>query len=71
MMSEDAQVLMLSVILNLVIDGEAKLEELSPGVAGYVQGILDDFAEDPDGELNQQLYWFAHTALTDFKKGLH
>lgn len=68
---DEVSVAHLSIILQLCIDGEAKLEELSPPVKEYILGILADFEADPDAEDNQQLYWFANEFLTIDKRILN
>ena len=60
-MTED-QALMVSIILNMAVDGKADLSQLSPHVADYIEGLVDEYNEDT--EKNADLYWFAHEALS-------
>jgi hypothetical protein len=68
-MSEQDAIL-LSIILNMAIDGKCDLSKLSPNVAAYVEGTLEDYYEDPED--NEAIYWYAHETL-DYvpKKKLH
>jgi len=52
-----------SVILQLIFDGEAKLGELSPAVKSFVEGIVDEFNLDPDDPYTKELYYAANTML--------
>jgi len=58
----EEQAVMVSIILNMAVDGEADLSQLSPHVAEYVEGLLGEYNEDT--EYNANLYWFAHEALS-------
>jgi hypothetical protein len=68
-MSEQDAIL-LSIILNMAIDGKCDLSKLSPNVAAYVEGILEDYYEDVED--NEAIYWYAYEKL-DYvpKKKLH
>jgi hypothetical protein len=52
------------------VDGKCDLSQLSPNVAAFVEGTLEDYYADPDD--NEVLYWYAHEALeTVPKRKLH
>lgn len=53
-----------SVALNLMKDGKADLSALSPLVQEYLIGLLEDY-DASDDEEQEQLYWFAHTTLSE------
>jgi len=68
MTEQDA--ILISIILNMAVDGKCDLSQLSPYVAEYVEGALEDYYDDP--EENQVLYWYAHEALAPvLKRTLH
>ena len=63
MESSESEVLMLSIILNLVVDGQSNLDSLSPYVRDYILGLLEEYeAEVEEGE-GDILYWYAHDLL--------
>ena len=60
-MTED-QAIMVSIILNMAVDGKTQLHQLSPHVADYIEGLVEEYQLDT--EKNADLYWFAHEALS-------
>jgi hypothetical protein len=66
----EQEAILISIILNMAVDGKCDLSQLSPNVAAFVEGTLEDYNEDPDD--NEVLYWYAHEALeTVPKRKLH
>jgi hypothetical protein len=59
----ETECMLLSVILNLAVDGKADLSKLSPDVADFVEGSLEDYQEESDEE-SEELYWYAHNVLS-------
>ena len=59
--------ILLSIILNLAVDGKADLSELSPAVADYVETVVGEYELDKDDEGIKMLYWYAHSKLTEEK----
>ena len=60
----DEQVVLLSIILNLVVEGRCDLSNVSPYVNNYIEGILQEFREESE-ENAEKLYWYAHAALKE------
>lgn len=56
---------MISIVLNMAVDGKTNLSALSPAVREYVVGLSEDYLNDPEDENNEALYWFAHNQLAD------
>jgi len=66
----EQEAILISIILNMAIDGKCDLTQLSPHVAGFIEGTIEDYEEDP--EENEVLYWYAHTVLEPLpKRKLH
>ena len=57
----EQEAILISIILNMAVDGKCDLSQLSPNVAAFIEGTLEDYYDDP--EENQVLYWYAHEAL--------
>jgi hypothetical protein len=69
-MMTEQEAILISVILNMALDGKCDLSQLSPVVAEFVEGAVLDYYADPDD--NEVLYWYAHEALeTVPKRKLH
>jgi hypothetical protein len=64
-MSEEESILV-SVILNMALDGKCDLSKLSPHVAEFIEGTVLEYKEDE--EYNELLYWYAHDALKPTSK---
>jgi hypothetical protein len=62
-LANESNLIMLSVIINMAIDGNTDLSKLSPFVADYIKGILDDYEGDSGDPAQAQLYWYAHEAF--------
>jgi hypothetical protein len=60
-MMTEQEAILISIILNMAVDGKCDLSQLSPNVAAFVEGTVEDYNEDP--EESQVLYWYAHEAL--------
>jgi hypothetical protein len=58
----EEQAILISIILNMAVDGKCDLSQLSPNVAAFIEGTLEDYNEE-DPEERQVLYWYAHEAL--------
>jgi hypothetical protein len=69
MQSSESEVLMLSMILNLVVDGKANLANLSPHVKDYILGLLDEYETEVEQGEGDVLYWYAHTMLEEISGG--
>jgi len=68
-MTEEEAVL-LSVILNMAIDGKADLDQLPASLRCFVEGVLEEYYEDT--EENDKLYHHALESLDPhFKRKLH
>jgi hypothetical protein len=68
-MSEEEAVL-LSIILNMAIDGKADLSKIPPSLRCFVEGALEEYYEDV--EENEKVYHYALETLTPhFKRTLH
>jgi hypothetical protein len=59
-MSEEESILV-SVILNMALDGKCDLSKLSPHVAEFIEGTVLEYKLDE--EYNELLYWYAHETL--------
>jgi len=60
-----------SIIMQLIIDGKANTDNLSPGVREYLEGVVESFLEDPENEANAYLYHFATTVFNTNKKAMN
>ena len=58
----DQDSILVSIILNMCIDGKCDLESLSPPVADFIKGALEEYYEDEEN--NEMLYWYAHETLS-------
>jgi len=65
MQSSESEVLMLSMILNLVVDGKSNLDNLSPYVRDYILGLLDEYETEFEQDEGDILYWYAHNMLKE------
>jgi len=66
----EQEAILISIILNMAVDGKCDLKQLSPAIADFVEGAVTDYEEDP--EENEVLYWYAHEALEPpLKRKLH
>jgi hypothetical protein len=64
--SAEQECLLLSIILNLAIDGDCILDEVHPSIANFVRGLVDEYDEDDvDGDV---LYDYAVNTLTPLDK---
>jgi hypothetical protein len=57
----EQEAILISIILNMAVDGKCDLSQLSPNVAAFIEGTVEDYNEDP--EESQVLYWYAYEAL--------
>jgi len=72
MTPEDAkECIHISVILQLLYEGEANITQLAPAVQSYIKGLISEFEENPDDPNNQLLYYAANTMLEFDKEKLH
>jgi len=74
MQSSESEVLMLSMILNLVVDGKSNLDNLSPYVRDYILGLVDEYETEVEQNEGDILYWYAHNMLAEIsgsKKLIH
>jgi len=63
-MTENTLTLMyISIILQLIYDGQADLEQISPNVLEFIMGIIETFEETPEGEEKELLYFAANKLL--------
>ena len=69
MQSSESEVLMLSMILNLVVDGKSNLDNLSPYVKDYILGLVDEYETEVEQGEGDVLYWYAHTMLEEISGG--
>ena len=69
MQSSESEVLMLSMILNLVVDGKSNLDNLSPYVKDYILGLVDEYETEVEQGEGDILYWYAHTMLEEISGG--
>jgi hypothetical protein len=69
MQSSESEVLMLSMILNLVVDGKSNLDNLSPYVKDYILGLLEEYETEVEQGEGDVLYWYAHTLLEEISGG--
>ena len=64
----DNQVVMLSIVLNLVFEGRCDLSNVSPYIRDYIEGILQEFDEESEEDA-EKLYWYAHATLKELSGG--
>jgi hypothetical protein len=67
----DNELIYVSVILQLLYDGKADMSPLSPAIKNFLQGIIDEYEEDPTDPLNIQLYYACNTMLEKDIKDYH
>jgi len=65
------EVVLISIILQLIVEGKANTNNLSPGVKEYLEGVVESFLEDPENEASAQLYHFATTVFNTNKKAMN
>jgi len=63
----DGQVVMLSIVLNLVFEGRCDLSNVSPYIREYIRGILQEYEEESEEDA-EKLYWYAHAALKELSE---
>lgn len=66
-MLDEEMAILISVILNLVKDGEAELSALPPTLQEYLFGLVTDY-ESSEEEVRKRIYWFANTRLNEVTK---
>ena len=67
----DNELIYVSVILQLLYDGKADTSSLSPTIKNFLQGIINEYEEDPTDPLNKQLYYACNTMLESDIKDYH
>jgi len=67
----DNELIYVSVILQLLYDGKADTSPLSPTIKNFLQGIRDEYEEDPSDPMNEQLYYACNTMLESNIKDYH
>lgn len=65
------RVLYISIILQLVVDGNADLSKLDPNVKALIDGAVGEYLENPDEEENQLLYHYATMTLNVDKEKMN
>jgi len=70
-MMTDNELVYISVILQLLKDGNADTSHLSPTVRSFIEGILLEYEGDPEDPVNELLYYAADTYLTSDIKDYH
>jgi aspartyl aminopeptidase len=71
MIDETMGLLYISIILQLLNDGEADISDLSPAVKSFILGIQDEFEHTPEGDNKDQFYYAANTLLEVDKNKLN
>lgn len=61
----EQELIYISIILNMAVDGKCDLKQLSPAVAEFVEGAVKNYKGSTDKE-KEVLYWHAHEALKPF-----
>jgi len=69
-MSEQ-ELIYVSIIMQLVVDGKADLDGLSPGVKKFLEGVLEDYHRNPEDEYTHQLYHFATVTFNPEREKMH
>jgi len=69
-MSEQ-ELIYISVIMQLVVEGKAQLSNLSPGIQSFLEGAVDNYLADPEDEQNFTLYHYATGVFNPNKEGMH
>jgi len=67
----DNELIYVSVILQLLYDGKADTSPLSPTIKNFLQGMIDEYEEDPNDPMNKQLYYACNTMLESNIKDYH
>jgi hypothetical protein len=67
----DNELIYVSVILQLLYDGKADTSPLSPTIKKFLQGIIEEYEDDPSDPLNEQLYYACNTMLESDIKDYH
>ena len=67
----DNELIYVSVILQLLYDGKADTSPLSPTIKKFLQGIMEEYEEDPTDPTNKQLYYACNTMLESNIKDYH
>jgi len=67
----DNELIYVSVILQLLYDGKADTSPLSPTIRKFLQGIVEEYEEDPNDPMNKQLYYACNTMLESDIKDYH
>ena len=67
----DNEIIYVSVILQLLYEGKADTSTLSPTIKNFLQGIKDEYEEDPEDPMNIQLYHACNTMLESNIKDYH
>ena len=67
----DNELIYVSVILQLLYDGKADTSPLSPTIKNFLQGIIEEYEDDPSDPLNEQLYYACNTMLESDIKDYH
>jgi len=62
----EQEAILISIILNMAVDGKCDLSQLSPNVAAFIEGAVEDYYDDPED--NEVLYWYAHESLDNVSK---
>jgi hypothetical protein len=60
-----------SIILQLLFEGEAKTKDLSPVVRNFLDLLIEGFEERPDDPKINELYYAANTMLEFDKEQLN
>ena len=67
----DNELIYVSVILQLLYEGKADTSPLSPTIRKFLQGITEEYEEDPSDPMNKQLYYACNTMLESDIKDYH
>lgn len=69
-MSEQ-EIIYISVIMQLVVDGKANLNNLSPGVRSFLEGAVSEYINNPEDEQSFMLYHYATTVFNANKEEMN
>lgn len=69
-MSEQ-EIIYISLIMQLIVDGKADTSKLSPGAQKFLDGCIENYLEDPEDSYNHHLYHYATVMLNPEKEKLH
>lgn len=67
----DNELIYVSVILQLLYEGKADVSPLSPTIQKFLEGIRQEYEEDPTDPINLQLYYACNTMLESKKEDFH